>query len=70
MNLSKTIGELLEHKEKLERMIASLEEPISFKGDRPEIVPNRRGRKFMGAQERRQVSARIKGYWARRRKAK
>ena len=47
MNLSKTIGELLEHKEKLERMIASREEPISLKGDRLEIVRNRRGRKIM-----------------------
>lgn len=52
MNLSKTIGELLEHKEKLERVITSPEGLISFKGDCPEIVPNRRGRESMGAQER------------------
>jgi hypothetical protein len=70
MNLTKTIGELLEQKEKLERVIASLEELTSFKGDRPKLVQKRPGRKSMGDRERRQVSARMKRYWARRRKAK
>ena len=69
MDLHKTIQELYAEKEKLERVIASLEELqraaaenlASGSGKR------RRGRKSMGAQERLDVSERMKKYWAGRR---
>jgi hypothetical protein len=69
MDLSKTIAELHEEKEKLERVIASLEELASAMADRRQhpLRTNRAGRKFMGAEEREQVSARMKQYWAQRR---
>ena len=63
MDLTKTIEELLREKEKLERVIASLEElQGTVTGGVPQ--PKRRGRRFMSADERREVSARMKKYWA------
>jgi hypothetical protein len=70
MDLYKTIQELYAEKEKLERVIASLEELRQVGGEVP--APPRaghRGRKFMDARERQQVSARMKQYWASRRKS-
>ena len=63
MDLAKTLEELRRQKEKLERAIELLE---SLRGDVPDAGPpkGRRGRKFMGAEERREVSARMKRYWA------
>jgi hypothetical protein len=63
MDLTKTIEELLREKEKLERVIASLEE---LQGTAMGAVPQekRPGRKFMSPEERREVSARMKKYWA------
>ena len=63
MDLTNIIEDLRREKEKLERAIASLEElqaPIT------DAVPQqrRRGRKSMSPQERREVSARMKRYWA------
>jgi len=63
MDLSKTIAELYEEKSRLDRVIASLEQL----GENPSplrIVSPRRGRKFMSPQERRQVSERMRRYWA------
>jgi hypothetical protein len=69
MDLYKVIQDLYAEKEKLERVIASLEElqktadataPASH-------APNRRGRKSMGSGERKEVSERMKKYWASRR---
>jgi len=70
MDLYKAIQDLYAEKEKLERVIASLEElqrsassvPVLPKGMR------RRGRKSMDAAERQEVSERMKRYWASRRK--
>lgn len=63
MNLENTIRELRAEKERLERVIASLEElqnsPISTVE-----IHKRRGRRFMDAAERQEVSARMKKYWA------
>jgi hypothetical protein len=70
MDLYKTIQELYAEKEKLEHVIASLEELRQIGGE--VSVPPRgghRGRKSMDARERQQVSARMKRYWASRRQS-
>jgi hypothetical protein len=65
MDLSKTIAELYEEKTRLDRVIASLEQlgedpfPLSIATTAP-----RRGRKFMSPEERREVSERMRRYWA------
>ena len=63
MNLTMTVAELRREKEKLVRVIASLEELQSG----ATIAVPRRGRKSMSAEERREVSARMTKYWASRR---
>ena len=70
MDLYKAIQDLYAEKEKLERVIASLEELQRTAGSLP-IPPaggKRRGRKSMSAKERQEVSERMKRYWASRRK--
>jgi len=72
MDLYKAIQELYGEKERLERVIASLEELQRTAGASPEPPPGakRRGRKSMPATEREVVSERMKAYWAARRKAR
>jgi hypothetical protein len=72
MDLYKAIQELYAEKEKLERVIASLEELQKSAADLPEIPPagRRRGRKSMSSEEREVVSERMKRYWASRRGGK
>jgi len=72
MDLYKTIQDLYAEKEKLERVIASLEELQRAAGTIPSLAKTgkRRGRKSMDAKERQQVSERMKKYWASRRKQK
>ena len=70
MDLYKAIQELYAEKEKLERVIASLEELQKTAGSLP-LPPSgskRRGRKSMSSKEREEVSERMKRYWANRRK--
>jgi hypothetical protein len=70
MDLYKAIQDLYAEKEKLERVIASLEELQRNAGSVP-VLPKgmqRRGRKSMNAAERQEVSERMKRYWAGRRK--
>jgi hypothetical protein len=70
MDLRKTIQDLYAEKEKLERVIASLEE-LQRAAEANPLVPSRgkrRGRKSMGSEERQEVSERMKKYWAARRK--
>jgi hypothetical protein len=69
MDLYKAIQELYAEKEKLERVIASLEELQRTAGTLPVLtkIAKRRGRKSMTARERREVSERMKKYWAGRR---
>ncbi|HUO33247.1 MAG TPA: hypothetical protein VMU80_28800 [Bryobacteraceae bacterium] len=65
MDLRKTIAQLYEEKNRLDKVIASLEQleggftPLT-------VVSQRRGRKFMSPQERQQVSERMRKYWAER----
>jgi hypothetical protein len=71
MDLYKAIQELYAEKEKLERVIASLEELQRSGGAVVPKLPDtghRRGRKSMGTKERQEVSERMKKYWDDRRK--
>ena len=70
MDLFKAIQELYAEKERLERVIASLEELQRSVGAVPAVTEGvkRRGRKFMDPKERQEVSDRMKKYWATRRK--
>lgn len=70
MDLYKAIQDLYAEKEKLERVIASLEELQRAAGGGippQQTSGKRRGRKSMGADERQEVSERMKKYWAKRR---
>lgn len=72
MDLYKAIQDLYAEKEKLERVIASLEELQRTSGSTP-VVPKaakRRGRKSMNSSERQEVSERMRKYWAGRRQPK
>lgn len=69
MDLYKAIQDLYAEKDKLERVIASLEELQRTAGTLPTlpISGKRRGRKSMSAKERKEVSERMKKYWENRR---
>jgi hypothetical protein len=69
MELSKAIRELYAEKQKLEQAIALLEALQNGAGfaSRNMKEQKRRGRKMMGPEERKQVSARMRAYWAGRR---
>jgi hypothetical protein len=69
MDLQKTIQDLYAEKEKLEHVIASLEELQRAADANAPVMSRskRRGRKSMGSQERQEVSERMKKYWANRR---
>ena len=63
--LNETIHELYREKRDLDRIIAVLEEVAAMRqASVPALQP--RGRKFMGEEERRRVSERMKVYWAQR----
>ena len=69
MDLKEVIEHLYAERERLERVIAALEE-LHRKGGVPSAkkASGRRGRKSMEARERQEVSERMKRYWASRRK--
>ncbi|HTQ54979.1 MAG TPA: hypothetical protein VMI94_10995 [Bryobacteraceae bacterium] len=67
MDLNKAIRDLYQELEKLNEVIAALEQ-FESTGTMP--APRRRGRKSMGEEERQQVSERMKKYWATRRRKK
>ena len=64
MDLIKTTEELRREKQRLGRVIASLEELKVPVGEAEAPVRDRRGRKLMSPEQRREVSARMKKYWA------
>jgi hypothetical protein len=68
MDLYKTISELRARRDQLERIIAQLEELRSGESNSGSRSAKRRGRKFMGPDERAEVSRRMKQYWANRAK--
>ena len=69
MDLFKAIQDLYAEKEKLERVIASLEELQRTATTLPGLPKpgKRRGRKSMSSKERKEVSERMKKYWESRR---
>lgn len=71
MDLYKAIQDLYAEKEKLERVIASLEELQRTAGGSADVSRpvKRRGRKSMSATERQEVSERMKKYWDSRRRS-
>jgi hypothetical protein len=71
MDLLKVIVELRRERERLDRVIASIEGLQETTGAATNGAARigRRGRKSMGAAERQQVSARMKKYWEGRRPA-
>ena len=70
MDLYKAIRELHKEKQRLEQVIASLEDFLKVEGVKEaQAAKRRRGRKSMGPRERLEVSERMKKYWAARRKA-
>jgi len=67
MDLQETIRQLKIDKECVEQAIAILEGLLDQRTGVPAVVPKeRRGRKSMPPQERRQVSERMTRYWANR----
>ena len=67
MELGDAVQQLQAQKQKIERVIALLEELQRNQDCSSEVALKRRGRKSMGSEERREVSARMKRYWAIRR---
>jgi hypothetical protein len=66
IDFTKTLEVLRREKEKLERAIAALEE-LQAEGEIRAPLLSRRGRKSMTAEERQEISVRMKKYWAGRR---
>jgi hypothetical protein len=64
MDLTRTIGDLCREKERLERVIASMEE---LRATMSIPAKGRRGRKSVSLEERLEFSARMKRYWEDRR---
>lgn len=69
MDLHKAIQELYEEKRRIEEIIERLEQ-LQAQRSAEGTAPRRRGRKSMSAEERAEVSRRMKQYWANRRKMK
>ena len=71
IDLRKILKDLYTQRERLEHVITSLE--ALQQGSAPGLPPQKktnRGRKSMGAEERREVSERMRKYWSARRKKK
>ena len=68
MDLQKTLTELREWRDQLARIIGQLEALQTGGANSGAATAKRRGRKFMGAKERAEVSKRMKTYWANRAK--
>jgi hypothetical protein len=66
MDLNETIEDLRREKQWVERVIATLEALQGAVPGAAAAVTSRRGRKSMTPEERREVSARMKRYWAKR----
>ena len=67
MDLTRAIRELYAEKARLEKIISSLEQLLQGETVPAAATGKRRGRKFMNAQARKEVSERMKKYWAERR---
>jgi hypothetical protein len=67
MDVFRAINDLFEEKKRIDRMIAALE--AKQKSHNGSSLRKRRGRTSMSAEERRQVSERMRKYWEDRRRA-
>ncbi len=68
MDFYSAIRELLEEKKRLDRLISTLEAMENGTIEASDLTAvRRRGRKAMSEEERREVSERMKRYWAARR---
>ncbi|MBV8732525.1 MAG: hypothetical protein JO336_22170 [Acidobacteriia bacterium] len=69
LNISEMLRDLRLQKQKLDRAIAALESLAETETAKTRATPgkHRRGRTWMGSKERKEVSARMKRYWASRR---
>lgn len=65
MDIYRAIRELIQEKKRLDAAIGVLE---AIRQAKPIEAGTRRGRKSMSAEERKQVSKRMRKYWAERRK--
>jgi hypothetical protein len=70
MDLYRIIRELVEERDRLQRIINSLEGMNSAVHPQAPSTGKRRGRKSMDSAAREEVSERMKRYWARRRAAR
>lgn len=73
MDLFKAIEDLYEEKRRLDEVIARLEALSLARDKGPAAAPEparKRGRKSMSEEERAEVSARMKEFWAQKRKNK
>lgn len=71
IDLRKVLKDLYTQRERLEHVITSLEAlQQGSAGELPALKKTNRGRKSMGPEERREVSERMRKYWAARRKKK
>jgi hypothetical protein len=68
MDFAHTIRDLRAELHRVEAAIAALE-GLSQSAPQP-VAPRKRGRKSMGTEERKQVSERLRLYWAARREAR
>jgi hypothetical protein len=69
VDLYKAIRMLYDEKKRLDRLIESLEDLQTHgNGSKAPAAPSRRGRRMMTAEERLQVSERMRKYWSARRK--
>jgi hypothetical protein len=66
MDLQKAIRDLYDEKARIDGVIASLEQYLRTNGT-VVVAKRKRGRKSMGPEERQEVSARMRSYWASRR---
>jgi hypothetical protein len=67
MDLYRIIFELVQERNRIQKIIESLEN--ASRGKQPAVPRKRRGRKTMDRAAREEVSARMKRYWANRRAA-
>jgi hypothetical protein len=70
MELDILIHKLTDERAKLDAVIASLEELRKAVAETEKKLGKKRGRKFMDEQGRKEVSERMKKYWAARRNAR
>jgi hypothetical protein len=70
MDLDSVLRILHGEKQKLDRVIASLEQLLAIQaiGSNIAVTAKKRGRKSMSEDERRRVSARMKRFWTERKK--